>query len=197
MKKLFLLLLLFTNICLGQVVISQIYGGGGNTGATYKNDFIVIFNRGNTTQNLSGWSVQYASGIGTTWATINKTNLPSFDLQPGQYYLIQQAAGTGGTTDLPTPDLIGNITMSATSGKVALVNNTTSLIGACLTSTSIVDFVGYGTTTNCSETLPTQTLSNTQCINRINNGCTDNNNNSTDFIRLTLDSTSPTPKNSL
>ncbi|MEQ1530867.1 MAG: hypothetical protein ABL925_16240, partial [Methylococcales bacterium] len=28
------------------IVISQVYGGGGNTGATYKNDFIELFNRG-------------------------------------------------------------------------------------------------------------------------------------------------------
>ncbi len=26
------------------VVISQVYGGGGNSGATYKNDFIELFN---------------------------------------------------------------------------------------------------------------------------------------------------------
>ena len=30
----------------GQVVISQIYGGGGNAGASLKNDFIELFNRG-------------------------------------------------------------------------------------------------------------------------------------------------------
>src|SRR6185436_4721208 len=40
------------------VVISQVYGGGGNAGAVYTNDFIEIFNRGTTTVDLSGWSVQ-------------------------------------------------------------------------------------------------------------------------------------------
>jgi hypothetical protein len=29
-----------------KVVISQVYGGGGNTGATYTHDFIELFNSG-------------------------------------------------------------------------------------------------------------------------------------------------------
>jgi hypothetical protein len=51
--------------CIGnlpaQVVISQVYGGGGNSGAPYQNDFIELFNAGSTPQSLQGWSVQYAS----------------------------------------------------------------------------------------------------------------------------------------
>ena len=35
-----------------QVVISQVYGGGGNSGATLKNDFIEIFNRGSAAVNV-------------------------------------------------------------------------------------------------------------------------------------------------
>jgi hypothetical protein len=30
----------------GSVVISQVYGGGGNSGATFKNDFIERYNPG-------------------------------------------------------------------------------------------------------------------------------------------------------
>ena len=47
------------------IVISQVYGGGGNTGAPYQNDFVELFNRGTTTVSLSGMSVQYASATGT------------------------------------------------------------------------------------------------------------------------------------
>src|SRR5262245_41402320 len=107
------------------IVISQVYGGGGNAGATYRNDFIELFNRGNTSVNLFGWSVQYASATGTTWQV---TSL-SGSLAPGQYYLVQEAIGAGGTTNLPTPDASGSIAMSATAGKVALVNTTTALSG--------------------------------------------------------------------
>ena len=49
------------------VVISQVYGGGGNAGATLKNDFIELFNRGASPVSLNGWSVQYASAAGTGW----------------------------------------------------------------------------------------------------------------------------------
>src|SRR5215471_7778634 len=83
------------------VVISQIYGGGGNSGATYTNDFIEIFNPTQTSVSLAGWSVQYASSAGSSWQT---TPLPSITLQPGQYALIQESQGAAGTTPLPIPD---------------------------------------------------------------------------------------------
>src|SRR5437660_11906489 len=82
------------------IVISQVYGGGGNSGSTFKNDFIELFNRGNSTINVAGWSVQYASTTGTSWQV---TSL-SGSIAPGKYYLVQEAAGAGGTTNLPTPD---------------------------------------------------------------------------------------------
>lgn len=36
------------------VVISQVYGGGGNAGATLRQDFIEVFNAGDTPADLSG-----------------------------------------------------------------------------------------------------------------------------------------------
>ena len=39
-------------------VISEVYGGGGNSGAIYKNDFIEIYNPTDSTVSLSNWSVQ-------------------------------------------------------------------------------------------------------------------------------------------
>lgn len=47
------------------VVISQVYGGGGNSGAPYTHDFIELFNRGTSSVPLTGWSVQYSSATGT------------------------------------------------------------------------------------------------------------------------------------
>ena len=140
MKKLYFLLLTFliSAVSFGQVVISQAYGGGGNTGATYKNDFIELFNRGTSSVSLNGWSIQYASSSGTTWAV---TNLPDFTLAPGQYFLLQQAAGSGGTTDLPTPDATGTIAMSGTNFKILLSNSTTAEAVACPTGSQIIDLV--------------------------------------------------------
>lgn len=163
------------------VVISQVYGGGGNSGATLTHDFIELFNRGASSVSLGGWSVQYASSAGTSW---QRTDLTAVTLQPGQYYLVQEAQGAGGTTPLPTPDATGAIAMSATGAKVALVQSTTTITGgtSCpLTGFAVVDFVGYGSTTNCSETEPAPTLSNTQAAARNGNGCTDTDHNTSDF----------------
>ena len=43
------------------IVISQVYGGGGNVNATFRHDFIVRFNLSNSTVDVSKWSVQYAA----------------------------------------------------------------------------------------------------------------------------------------
>ncbi|MEP7236234.1 MAG: lamin tail domain-containing protein [Ferruginibacter sp.] len=189
MKKIITILLIIASLqSQSQVVISQLYGGGGNAGATYTNDFIELFNRGAVPVSLTGWSVQYASATGTTWQITNLTNVT---LQPGQYYLIQEANGTGGTTPLPTPDATGTIPMSGTAGKVALVNVTTALTGACPSGATIEDFVGFGTTANCFEGAgPAPAPSNTLGDLRALAGCTDNNVNSTDFTAV-----APTPRN--
>ncbi|CAN5577120.1 lamin tail domain-containing protein [soil metagenome] len=170
------------------VVISQVYGGGGNSGATYQNDFIEIFNPTQSAVALGGWSVQYASSTGSTWTP---TALPSITLQPGEYALIQEAAGSAGTTPLPAPDATGNIAMSATAGKIALVSSTTALSGTCPTSDgNLLDLVGFGTAANCSLGSPTVTLSNTTAAIRTP-VCTNTSNNSSDFKSL-----APVPHNS-
>lgn len=159
------------------IVISQVYGAGGNSGATLKNDYIELFNRGTAAVDLSGWSVQYASTQGSSWT--NKTNLSGV-IEPGHYFLIQEAGGTNGTA-LPTPDLTGGISMAAGAGKVALVANQTPLAGTC--PTGVVDFVGYGTGTNCYEgtTGPTATINTTNAAFRKGDGCTDTDDNAADF----------------
>ena len=173
-----------------QVVISQVYGGGGNSGATLKNDFIELRNNGPTAVDLTGWSVQYASSTGTTWN--GRTNL-SGSIPAGGFYLIQQAQGAGGTVDLPTPDATGTIAMAGTAGKVALSRSTTALTGACpTTDANVVDFVGFGSAANCFEgSAPTGTLSNTTAALRGGDGSIDTNNNGAD-----LAVGAPNPRNS-
>ncbi len=164
------------------VIISQVYGGGGNSGSTWKNDFIELFNPGAAPVSVTGWSVQYASSAGTTW---QKTNLTG-TVPAGGYFLIQEAAGAGGTTPLPTADTIGTIAMSATGAKVALVNNQTALTGAC--PSGVVDFVGYDGA-NCPA--PTPALTNTTAALRLADACAYTGTNSVDFAVGT-----PTPRNS-
>ncbi|MNX11262.1 hypothetical protein D3C86_410190 [compost metagenome] len=124
------------------VVISEVYGGGGNTGATYKNDFIELYNPGNTAVDLTGWSVQYTSAAGTAWN--NPTPLTGSIPAKG-FYLIQEAQGAGGTLNLPTPDATGTLALSGTAGKVLLVNTTVAQSGTKPAGTQVIDFVGFGT----------------------------------------------------
>jgi predicted extracellular nuclease len=130
------------------VVVNEVYGGGGNSNATLKNDFIELANRGGAAQTVDGWSVQYISaspGTTTTWQVTPLTG----SVATGGIYLVGEQAGAGGTSDLPTPQTTGVINLSGTSGTVALVNHTAALTcktaADCATDPSIVDLVGYGT----------------------------------------------------
>ena len=179
---------LATTAASGRVVVSQVYGGGGNSGATLKNDFIELYNAGTDTVSLAGWSVQYAAAAGTTWQVTRLAGA----IAPGRYYLVQQAAGTGGTASLPAPDATGTIPMSATAGKVALVSATTVLTGSgCPVAASVVSFVGYGSTVSCSEgTGPTAALTNTTAALRLDDGRKDTRDNAADFV-----TGAPNPRN--
>ena len=183
------------------IVISQVYGGGGNSGATYTHDFIELFNRGASSVSLAGWSLQYASATGTGNLGANSgqlTELPSVSLAPGQYLLIQEATNAAVGSPLPTPDVTDGtpINMSGSAGKVALVTSTASL-GCNGGSTPcspaqlamIVDLIGYGTA-NFFEGAAAPGLSNTTSASRASNGCVDTDNNSSDFSADT-----PNPRN--
>lgn len=160
------------------VVISEVYGGGGNTGAPYKNDFIELYNNGSATVDLSTYAVQYAAATGTTWA---KTPL-SGSLAPGRYYLIQEAGGTVGSA-LPAPQTTGTISLSATAGKVALTKTLTTLtVSNPVGSADVADFIGFGTTANAYEGAGRAPApSNTTSDSRAGGGATDTNNNTVDF----------------
>jgi DNA/RNA endonuclease G (NUC1) len=167
------------------VVISQVYGGGGNSGATYTNDFIELFNPSGQPVTMTGWSVQYASSGGTSWAV---TPLPSGATIPaGGYYLVHESKGTGGSVTT-TADASGTIAMSATAGKVILAATTTALSGTCPAG---VDEVSFGTAaTNCGNGT-TATLSNTTAALRGDQGCKYTPDLSADFAVA-----APAPRNS-
>jgi len=171
------------------VVISQIYGGAGSTGAIFNQDYIELYNRSASTQSLAGWSVQYAGATGTTWAS----TLLSGSIGAGKYYLVALGGGTSGSA-LPNPDVTGTMAISATVGKVALVNFATALSGVnpSGTTSGLQDFVGYGSTANGYEgSGPTPAPSGTLAVFRAGGGSTDTGDNAADFTAGT-----PTPRNS-
>ena len=168
------------------VNISQIYGGGGNTGATYTNDFVELYNAGTSTVTLTGWSVQYASATGT--GNFVATAL-SGSLEPGQYYLVRLAAGTTPSGALPAADATGTLNLGGGAGKVALVSQTANL--ACNGGSTpcsaeqtarIVDLVGYGTANFFEGAVAAGPTNNTSALLRKADGCTDTNNNGADFV---------------
>ena len=185
------------------VVISQVYGGGGNAGAIYTNDFVELFNRGSSAVSLAGWTVQYASATGTGNFGANTAQLteilPAATLQPGQYLLIEEQFGGEIGVPLPTAD-VGDgspINLSGTAGKVALVNTTTPL--GCNGSSqpcsaaalaTIVDLVGYGTANFFEGAAAAPTISSILSDVRGDAGCIDTDQNGADFSAVT-----PTPRN--
>ena len=133
---------------------------------------------------------------------------PNVTLLPGQHYLIQEGVGTGclglpcGAV-LPTPDVVDGtpIAMAAGAGKVALVDQATTLgcnggSTAC-TATQlghIVDLVGYGQGTGGANffegTLAAPSLSNSTAALRGADGATDTDQNGSDFT-----AGAPNPRN--
>ncbi|MBI5021193.1 MAG: lamin tail domain-containing protein [Ignavibacteriales bacterium] len=164
-----LFLVLFSVGALAQitnhVVISEVYGGGGNSGSTYKNDYVELYNPTSSPITMTNWSVQYASAAGVFQAGALYKTIFSGTIPAHGFFLVKEAAGAGGTTDLPLADATGSIAMSSSNGKVALANDTISVTGP--SSTNIVDFIGYGSTASLYEgSGPTSSLSNTTCAER-------------------------------
>lgn len=173
----------------GTLTISQVYGGGGNSSATFNKDFIELYNGGTTSINLSGYAVQYASSTGSSWSKKNLTGT----IAPSGYFLIQLSGGSNSTPALPTPDLTASINMSASKGKVALTDTTSTLSGSNpVGGSSIVDFVGFGSANAFEGSGSTSSLSSTKAAIRDSGGATDTDDNAADFSALT-----PTPRNSL
>lgn len=179
------------------VVISQVYGAGGNSGATYKNDFVELYNPGSDAVSVAGWSIQYASATGTGNFGSNAVTVLNGSIQPAKYYLVSLSGGSNGAS-LPQPDASGSVNMSGSSGKVVLVDESTGVL--CNGSTAqpcsaddiahIVDLVGYGSA-NFSEGGPAPGLSTTTAAIRKNGGKQDTDDNSVDFV-----AGAPNPRNS-
>lgn len=190
----------------GTVRISQVYGGGGGSSGYYNDDYVELFNNSGAAVVVpaGGWALMYGSATGTSFGSTagNVALIPAGTTIPSCGYLLIRV-GTTGTNGLAlpvTPDLsTAGPNISATTGKIALVNNQTipgplcsgSVLG--MEPSPILDAVGWGPTANCYEgsVFPTAT-SNQQAIVRGGGGMTDTDNNAGDFAIVS----SPVPRNS-
>ncbi len=157
------------------VAVSEVYGGGGNAGATYTHDFIELYNLGDAPVDLATWSVEYYSATGST---ASATALAG-TLAPKSSYLVQLAAGAGGSTALPGPDATGSTAVSASAGRVLLRDGART-----------VDAVAYGSAATPVEGSPAPGTSSTTSATR-SNPCTDTDDNAADFIAA-----APSPRGS-
>ena len=174
------------------LVVAQVYGGGGNSGATYQNDFVELFNRGGSAVDLSGWTVQYASAASTSWSATALTGT----IPAGGHYLVQFASAGSVGLALPTPNATGTTNLAATGGKIAIVHDTNALscgasAGSCSAVPAVHDLVGYGSATDYEGSGAAPALSATESSLRAGSGCTDTDVNSADFTAAT-----PAPHNS-
>lgn len=174
------------------LVVGEVYGGGGNSGATLTNDFVELHNLGSTAIDLTGYAVQYLPASASPTSAWQATHIAG-TIAAGGSYLVAEAAGASGTVALPTPDATGTIAVSAAAGTVAVVQGTTPLTcktaADCAADARVVDLVGFGTAV-VRAGIPAPAPSNTQSVARSSGG-TDTDDNAADFT--TAD---PTPINS-
>ncbi len=179
------------------LVISEVYGGGGNSGAQYTHDFIELYNPTGSPISVDGWSVQGRSATSTATPTAgaNITAL-SGSVPAGGYYLVQEGAGAGNGVALPTPNATGTMGIAAGGWQIWLANTTTGQDPAdgnvlATPNPAIIDLVGAATNSNSFETaVANEAPSNTLATTR-NGSNTDTDNNANDFSTA-----APAPANS-
>jgi hypothetical protein len=173
--------------CADGLVISQVFGAGGNAGAPFNADFVELHNPTGSSISLAGTAIQYASAGGSVWSA---KALPSVAIPAGGYYLIQTVPNGAVGADFAEDLLLSpQISMSGTAGKVALTPFTTTLSGLC-PSTDVIDIVGFGAAATCADGTPTANLSATLAAVRAGGGCADSGDDNTD-----LPTAAPAPRN--
>jgi hypothetical protein len=182
----------------GDIVFSQLYSGGGNPGSTFQNNYMELFNRTSNTVNISGWRFYLANATGPFNQSISFASSQGINIPSAHNLLIQLGPVSPNGAPVPNPDIIvpGDTIIIpglppitppnlSPSGKVFMTSADTDLIGSTcpLPNSQIVDFVGYGSTANCSEGAgPAPTITSFTADFRKGTGCTDTDNNAADFL---------------
>ncbi len=159
------------------LVISEVYGSGGNAGANYTHDFVELFNPTDAAISVADWSVQYRSATGTSPTVTPLTG----SVAAHSHYLVTM--GAGAATAVPTPDATGSATMSGSNGVVLLVPSTTPITtqGDLKDDPTVIDTVGYGSTPTTFETVNTGVALTATTAAARSAGGSDTNHNANDF----------------
>ncbi len=127
-----------------QVVISQVWGGGGARSDGPDSDLVELFNTGTMPVDLSTYSLQFRNqSVSGAWTVRNLSGI----IQPKQYLLVKTFTPTFPSGFAVTADITLSPTFdfSVNRGQIALVSNAAALpSGLCPTAGQYVDFFGYG-----------------------------------------------------
>jgi hypothetical protein len=176
----------------GSIVVGEVFAAGGNSGASYANDYVELFNRGAGAVAIDGWTLQYASAASTSW----QSTALSGTIPAGGRYLVQLASGGTNGAALPTPDATGTSNLAVTGGKIAVVDSASALScgaspGSCSAVSGVQDLIGYGGAADYEGSAAAPAPSATTALAREGGGCTDSDDNAADFA-----SAAPGPQNS-
>lgn len=147
------------------IVISEVYGGGGNSGSVFANDFVELYNPTNAPINVAGWIIEQQAAAGNRGSDVTLTGT----IPARSHYLVAGAAGSNATAALPTPNETSNLAFSGTNASAVLFNGPT-----------VVDKVGWGNATNV-EGAAARATTNATSVARTNPAI-DTDNNAADFV---------------
>ena len=178
------------------LVISQVYGGTGGTGALFNRDFVELFNRSQAPVSLAGLQIHFAGSVGDF---VLAATLPTGSVPPGGYFLVGFAAGEQGQ-DLRVDAAGSAVNVLPSNGKVALVrdvpvdptNQPDAAVqqlacGGTATrckSERVLDLVGYGVASDHEGLAAAPAPGVALAILRRDAGCTDSGDNAADFEAL-------------
>ncbi len=148
-------------------VVAEVYGSGGNTGATYSRDFVELFNRSKQTVSLAGWKLQYAPKDSDRWSSTALTS----QIAPYRYFLVALGGGSSGGAALPAPDVTGGTNLNGAAGVVRIID----------AAGTTVDLVGYGAGTTSERRPAPGTSDPKHATTRKRIGCMDTDDNASDF----------------
>jgi large repetitive protein len=111
----------------GDVVFSQLYVNGGNSGAFYKQKFFELYNNTDKDIDLSNWSIAYTSA---STMSFNAGQPLSGVIKAHSYFLIGGSTGATGAVLPVTPDATTTLNPSgSTGGAFVLAKKKTAVTG--------------------------------------------------------------------
>jgi predicted extracellular nuclease len=172
------------------LVISEVYGAGGNSGAVLNADYVELYNPTDAAISVVGDYIHYRSAAGSSGGTPFALggSVPAHG-----HYLIQMGSAGANGAALPTPDAgPAGFSMAAGGGQVFLLSQSSAITtsGDMAGVAGVVDMVGQSGATSFEGMPAGAAASPTNSLNRGATGA-DTDNNSTDFALA-----APSPENS-